>query len=124
MAGVSESLAGELEPFGIQSTVVEPGVFRTDFLDASSRQLPANRIAAYDGTPAHATLDWADETNHTQLGDPAKGAAFIYRIVSSDDRLPLQLPVDRDALDRRIDDHRTDREGDRTVAGRFLGHRL
>lgn len=100
VAGISEALAAELEPFGIQSMVVEPGVFRTDFLDRSSVQLPADRIAEYDGTPAHATLDWVDEANHTQLGDPVKGAAFIYRVASGA-RLPLHLPVGRDALDRR-----------------------
>jgi NAD(P)-dependent dehydrogenase (short-subunit alcohol dehydrogenase family) len=100
VAGISEALAAELSPFGIQSMVVEPGVFRTDFLDARSIQLPENRIAAYDGTPAHLTLDWAGEANHTQLGDPAKGAAFIYRVVSGA-KLPLHLPVGRDAYERR-----------------------
>ncbi|GAB3709142.1 SDR family oxidoreductase [Nocardiopsis oceani] len=100
VAGISEALAAELEPFGIQSMVVEPGVFRTDLLDASSVQRPAGRIAAYDGTPAHVTLDWADEANHTQLGDPVKGAAFIYRITSGE-QLPLHLSVGQDALDRR-----------------------
>ncbi|WP_250032709.1 SDR family oxidoreductase [Paractinoplanes maris] len=100
VAGISEALAAELEPFGIQSMVVEPGVFRTDFLDTSSMQLPQDRIAAYDGTPAHVTLDWADKANHTQLGDPVKGAAFIYQVVSGE-QLPLHLPVGQDALDRR-----------------------
>ncbi|WP_026454383.1 SDR family oxidoreductase [Saccharomonospora iraqiensis] len=100
VAGVSEALAAELEPFGIQSMVVEPGVFRTDFLDASSVQLPDDRIAAYDDTPAHLTLDWVEKANHTQLGDPVKGAAFIYQVASGE-KLPLHLPVGRDALDRR-----------------------
>ncbi|MBR8743537.1 SDR family oxidoreductase [Nocardiopsis sp. MG754419] len=101
VAGIGESLAVELRSFGIQSMVVEPGVFRTDLLDASSVQLPEARIAAYDGTPAHATLAWAREANHTQLGDPVKGAAFIHRIASGE-RLPLHLPVGQDALDRRV----------------------
>ncbi|AUS79719.1 short-chain dehydrogenase/reductase [Actinoalloteichus sp. AHMU CJ021] len=100
VAGISEALAAELAPFGIQSMVVEPGVFRTDFLDASSVQLPGSRIADYDDTPAHVTLDWAEEANHKQLGDPVKGAAFIYRVASGD-KLPLHLPVGQDALDRR-----------------------
>ncbi|WP_435193583.1 SDR family oxidoreductase [Streptomyces sp. NRRL F-5630] len=100
VAGISEALAAELGPFGIQSMVVEPGVFRTDFLDASSVQLPKNRLADYDGTPAHATLDWVGEANHTQLGDPVKAGAFIYRVASGD-RLPLHLPVGRDAYERR-----------------------
>lgn len=100
VAGVSEALAAELEPFGIQSMVVEPGVFRTDFLDASSVQLPERRIPDYDGTPAHVTLDWAGEANHTQLGDPVKGAAFIYQVTSGE-TLPLHLPVGADAFERR-----------------------
>lgn len=83
-----------------QSMVVEPGVFRTDFLDASSVQFPANRIDAYDDTPAHGTLAWADEANHTQLGDPVEGAAFVYRVASGE-KLPLHLLVGRDAYERR-----------------------
>lgn len=100
VAGISEALAAELEPFGIQSMVVEPGVFRTDFLDASSLQLPANRVDVYDGTPAHATLEWAGENNHVQPGDPVKGARLIHR-VASQSALPLHLPVGRDAIERR-----------------------
>lgn len=100
VAGISEALAAELDPFGIQSMVVEPGVIRTDFLDPSSVQMSAGRIAAYDGTPAHDTLNWAGEANHTQLGDPVKMAAFIYQVTSGP-RLPLHLPIGQDALDRR-----------------------
>lgn len=100
VAGIGEALAAELEPFGIHSVVVEPGVFRTDFLDSSSVQLPDDRIAAYDDTPAHATLDWAAKANHTQHGDPVKAAALIYQVASGE-RLPLRLPVGQDALDRR-----------------------
>lgn len=110
VAGISEALAAELAPFGIQSMVVEPGVLRTDFLDASSVQVPGNRLADYDGTPAHVTLDWAQEANHSQLGDPVKAAAFIDQVASSD-RLPLRLPVGQDALDRRaVMNERIERE--------------
>lgn len=100
VAGISEALAAELAPFHIQSMVVEPGVFRTDFLDTASLQLPQRRIPDYDGTPAHDTLDWAGEANHTQLGDPVKAGAFIYQVASGD-RLPLHLPVGQDAYERR-----------------------
>jgi NAD(P)-dependent dehydrogenase (short-subunit alcohol dehydrogenase family) len=99
VAGISEALSVELEPFGIQSMVVEPGVFRTDFLDQSSLSLPAGRIAAYDGTPAHSTLDWVGDANHTQLGDPVKGAALIHE-VTSEDKLPSHLLLGGDAIDR------------------------
>ena len=101
VAGISEALAAELEPFGIQSMVVEPGVFRTDFLDASSLSTAAERIPAYDGTPAHETLGWIDTANHTQLGDPAKGAALIHE-VTCQDKLPGHLALGRDAIERRL----------------------
>jgi NAD(P)-dependent dehydrogenase (short-subunit alcohol dehydrogenase family) len=101
VAGISEALAVELEPFGIQSMVVEPGVFRTDFLDTSSLSTAVDLIPAYDGTPAHATLDWIDTANHKQLGDPRKGAALIYE-VTCQDKLPGHLALGRDAIERQL----------------------
>lgn len=99
VAGISEALSAELAPFGIQSMVVEPGVFRTDFLDESSLAVPAHRLAAYRGTPAHDTLVWARDANHAQLGDPVKGAELIYQ-VTGQATLPRHLLLGRDAVDR------------------------
>ncbi|MFJ2742944.1 SDR family oxidoreductase [Streptomyces sp. NPDC087440] len=99
VAGISEALSVELAPFGIQSMVVEPGVFRTDFLDSSSLSVAAHRMTEYDGTPAHVTLDWIDEANHAQLGDPVKGAALIVEAASAA-KLPTHLYVGRDTLER------------------------
>ncbi|MGW1659078.1 SDR family NAD(P)-dependent oxidoreductase [Streptomyces atratus] len=99
VAGISEALSAEMAPFGIQSMVVEPGVFRTDFLDASSLSVAANRIADYDDTPAHVTLDWIGQANHAQLGDPVKGAALIVAAANAEN-LPTHLYVGRDTLER------------------------
>ncbi|MEU2133198.1 SDR family NAD(P)-dependent oxidoreductase [Streptomyces sp. NPDC018352] len=99
VAGISEALSVEMAPFGIQSMVVEPGVFRTDFLDGSSLSVAADRIADYDGTPAHVTLDWIDRANHAQLGDPVKGAALIVEVASTE-KLPTHLYLGRDTLER------------------------
>ncbi|MCX4451829.1 SDR family NAD(P)-dependent oxidoreductase [Streptomyces sp. NBC_01340] len=99
VVGISEALSVEMASFGIQSMVVEPGVFRTDFLDASSLSVAANRIADYDDTPAHVTLDWIDRANHAQLGDPVKGAALIVEVASTE-KLPTHLYLGRDTLER------------------------
>ncbi len=99
VAGVSEALSAEMAPFGIQSMVVEPGVFRTDFLDSSSLSVAANRITDYDDTPAHVTLDWIDRANHAQLGDPVLGAALIVEVTGTE-KLPTHLYLGRDTLER------------------------
>lgn len=99
VAGISEALSAEMAPFGIQSMVVEPGVFRTDFLDSSSLSVAANRIADYDDTPAHVTLDWIDRANHAQLGDPVRGAALIVEVAGTE-KLPTHLYLGRDTLER------------------------
>ncbi|MEV6497810.1 SDR family NAD(P)-dependent oxidoreductase [Streptomyces prunicolor] len=99
VAGISEALSAEMAPFRIQSMVVEPGVFRTDFLDSSSLSVAANRIADYNDTPAHVTLDWIDRANHTQLGDPVLGAALIVEVTGTE-KLPTHLYLGRDTLER------------------------
>jgi NAD(P)-dependent dehydrogenase (short-subunit alcohol dehydrogenase family) len=82
MEGFSEALANELKPLGIWVTIVEPGYFRTDFLDASSLDTEQTVIADYESTAgvmrAHAT-----DVNHAQPGDPVKAAAAIVDIASA-----------------------------------------
>lgn len=75
--GFSESIAGELRPFGIHVTIVEPGFFRTDFLDASSVRHAENPIADYAEASA-AIRAFYDARSHNQAGDPAKlGQALL-----------------------------------------------
>jgi NAD(P)-dependent dehydrogenase (short-subunit alcohol dehydrogenase family) len=91
--GLSEAMYAELAPVGIQVTILEPGPFRTDFLDASSLVHVARRIDDYDGT-AGAARAWAASTNQAQPGDPAKAAAAILKIASvANPPLRLQLGV-------------------------------
>ncbi len=98
VAAVSETLALEMKPFGIEAMVVEPGMFRTNFFDGSSIRTPENPIAAYNGTPARGAADYCLGHNYQQHGDPRKAAEFVYRVASSPEPLPLWLPVGKDAV--------------------------
>ena len=94
--GFSESLAQELAPFGIQVTLVEPGFFRTDFLDAGSMQYGSKCIEDYAASSA-AIRAALGERNHRQPGDPVKlGVAIV--MLASTEHPPLHWVAGRDAV--------------------------
>jgi NAD(P)-dependent dehydrogenase (short-subunit alcohol dehydrogenase family) len=94
--GITEALHGELAPLGIHATVVEPGYFRTNFLDGSSLQRTAMQIPDYEETVGQ-TRQIAVERNYQQQGDPTKLAQAMLQIVNADTP-PLRLPLGTDTL--------------------------
>lgn len=96
--GLSEAMHAELAPLGVQVTIIEPGAFRTDFLDASSLVRAGRRIDDYAATSG-ATREWADDTNHAQAGDPAKAAAAIVAIATAP-QAPLRVQLGADCVAR------------------------
>ncbi|MBD2449682.1 SDR family NAD(P)-dependent oxidoreductase [Nostoc sp. FACHB-152] len=94
--GITEALHYELAPLGIHATVVEPGFFRTNFLDASSLRQTRIQIPDYAETVGK-TRDVAVERNHLQPGDPIKLAQAILEIVNTPEP-PLRLPLGTDTL--------------------------
>ena len=98
VAAVSEVLSLEMKPFGIESMVVEPGMFRTNFFDGTSIRTPNTPLEAYDNTPARGAEEFCLGHNYQQHGDPQKAAEFVYKVVSSSDPLPLWLPVGKDSI--------------------------
>lgn len=95
--GLSESMAAEVEPFGIKVTIVEPGFFRTDFLAENSLAISPASIPDYIGTPAGNMRDFAASANHAQPGDPAKFAAGIVTLANSANP-PLRMPFGSDTV--------------------------
>jgi NAD(P)-dependent dehydrogenase (short-subunit alcohol dehydrogenase family) len=94
--GLTEALAAELAPLGIKATIVEPGYFRTDFLDARSLSISDGQIADYTGT-AGMVREHATKLSHQQPGDPARLAAALVELGGNPDA-PLRMPYGSDTV--------------------------
>ncbi|ABR60061.1 SDR family NAD(P)-dependent oxidoreductase [Sinorhizobium medicae] len=106
--GLSEALHAELAPLGIHVTVIEPGYFRTDFLDSSSLSVSGNRIADYDST-AGAVREHASAMNHNQPGDPEKFARQLVAFADVADP-PVRVPFGSDTVAAIEAKHASDAE--------------
>jgi len=96
--GITEALAGEVAPLGIHATVVEPGFFRTDFLDDNSLVRTGKQLADYDASVGQ-TRSAAGDLNHQQLGDPAKFAKAMM-VLANAANPPVRLPLGSDTVKR------------------------
>ncbi len=77
--GWMESLAAEVEPFGIHTTVVKPGFFRTELLTNESTNCATPSMADYAEGNAAQREFWESQ-NGRQPGDPAKLARALLTI--------------------------------------------
>lgn len=77
--GWIESLAPEVEPFGIRTMLVEPGYFRTELLTPQSTTYAKRSIDAYAERTAQ--IKAGQKGIHGQQpGDPAKLAAALLTV--------------------------------------------
>jgi NAD(P)-dependent dehydrogenase (short-subunit alcohol dehydrogenase family) len=93
MIGLTEALAQEVNRFGIKTTLVAPGQFRTEFMN--SIQYVKHRIAAYGVDEAEKT--WSAASG-TQPGDPDKLVSILLKI-SEMEEPPLHLLLGPDTYD-------------------------
>ena len=78
LEGISQALAQEVKPFGINVTLVEPGGFSTDWSGPSSKRSEPNPI--YDELREQQQQWRASNVP----GDPTASAAAIMRVVDAD----------------------------------------
>jgi NAD(P)-dependent dehydrogenase (short-subunit alcohol dehydrogenase family) len=91
-----ESIRFEIEPFGIRTTIVEPGFFRTDLLEAASTTWAELSIGDYAERTAQTRPAWQAMSGR-QSNDPAKLARALVKLVDSG-QPPLRWVAGADAL--------------------------
>jgi NAD(P)-dependent dehydrogenase (short-subunit alcohol dehydrogenase family) len=83
MEGWMESLQPEVEPFGITTTIVNPGFFRTDLLTQESATYATPSIPDYADRHAE-RVQWYEDMHGQQEGDPAKLARALLTIADQE----------------------------------------
>jgi len=96
--GWMESLAPEVEPFGIHTTVVNPGFFRTALLTPESTNYAPASIEDY-AEPSAAQREFFEGMNGKQGGDPAKLAEALLTIAGQE-QPPFRFIAGADAIEQ------------------------
>ncbi len=96
LEGWMESLHAEVAPFGITTTIVNPGFFRTELLTEQSTNYAEPSIADYDERRGPLVEYWKAQ-NGQQSGDPAKLARALITIASQE-RPPRRFIAGADAI--------------------------
>jgi NAD(P)-dependent dehydrogenase (short-subunit alcohol dehydrogenase family) len=95
--GWMESLAPEVEPFGIRTMLVEPGFFRTELLTEDSTSYPEPSIDDYAEKTRETVAAWKGMSGQ-QTGDPAKLADALMQLIAKDDP-PFRWAAGSDAVE-------------------------
>jgi NAD(P)-dependent dehydrogenase (short-subunit alcohol dehydrogenase family) len=101
--GLTEALHAELAPLGIHATVVEPGYFRTEFLEGQSL-ITSPRVLDDYAASAGRAREAARQISLNQPGDPVRLAEALLKLVNADTP-PLRLPLGTDTLQVIADKH-------------------
>jgi NAD(P)-dependent dehydrogenase (short-subunit alcohol dehydrogenase family) len=97
LEGFMQALQTEVAPFGINTTIVNPGFFRTELLTEQSTKYADNPIADYTEKRDQLMQFWKG-ANGQQSGDPAKLAKALVTI-ANEEKPPLRFLAGADAVD-------------------------
>src|SRR5712691_7782545 len=117
LEGWMESLHAEVAPFGITTTIVNPGFFRTELLTEQSTNYAEPSITDYDERRGPLLEYWKAQ-NGTQSGDPAKLARALMTIARQDSP-PRRFIAGADAIagaEQKIADLKAQIEANRDLS--------
>ncbi|TDH69303.1 hypothetical protein CCR75_002542 [Bremia lactucae] len=121
LAGLTLALHAELQPFGINVTIIEPGSFRTAMLGKGFLAMK-NSIPDYHPItqPLHDRIKCVNSgrLDALQPGDPAKGAQIIVEVLTKSGRcvgktIPRRMLLGKDAVtvgEKSLEDNRCELE--------------
>ncbi|WP_329565005.1 SDR family oxidoreductase [Streptomyces sp. NBC_01361] len=96
LEGWMESLRYDVEPYGIRTTIVEPGFFRTELLVDASTSWAELSIDDYAERTKTTKAMW-QSMNGQQAGDPAKLADALLKVTDLNEP-PLRFVAGDDAI--------------------------
>ncbi len=115
LEGWMESLRLEIEPFGIHTTIVNPGFFRTELLTPQSTTYAETEIDDYAERRVAYVAAWTAQSGQ-QSGDPAKLAAALVAVAREEPPMRRFLPGAMATAEQKVVDLQADIEANR---GRF-----
>lgn len=105
--GLCEGLAQQLSPFGVRVLIIEPGLFRTNWLAGSYVTPAAGLTEDYKGGPIDNILQKYPLTHGKQDGDPEKAGQRIVEVITGigmgagdDVGKCLRVPLGRDSIEK------------------------
>ena len=123
LEGWMESLQAEVAPFGIHTTIVNPGFFRTELLTEQSTDYAAPSIEDYAERRA-AQLEFWKSQNGKQSGDPARLARALITIAGQDPP-PRRFIAGADAIataEKKVADLKAQIEANRDLSTSLAFH--
>ncbi|KAL0935159.1 retinol dehydrogenase 8 [Colletotrichum truncatum] len=103
VSNLTEAFRDELSPFGVVVCALEPGYFRTGFLNPGARLKSKVDLDAYNVGPAGEYKKLLDSADNHQPGDPVKGARVVVDVmtksgIAAGREIPIRLVLGTDCL--------------------------